>query len=122
IRDEGVIEGRRWKSLFTDLVDHEREMMGGMGPFERTFLKEKPGTKEWLRRLCKGVDDGHACVRGGIIIPFASGAATSQFESPEGQPSANPSSHTAVNTTNVETNLWVPGIWTPIPANSMMAG
>jgi hypothetical protein len=122
IDDEGVIEGRRWKSLFTDLVDHEREVMGGMGPFERTWLKEQPGTREWTRKLMKGVDEGFARVVGGVIIPFASGAASSQFGSVEGQPAAPPSSFTAVNTTNVETNLWVPAIWTPIPANSMVAG
>jgi hypothetical protein len=33
-----------------------------------------------------------------------------------------PSSHTAVANTVTRTNLWVPGIWTPIPAMDARAG
>lgn len=122
IENEGLIEGRRWKSLYTDLVDHERKHMGGMGPFERRWILERLSPKERLRRLIEGADRGLAVAREGVLCPVISGGAAGPFVSVVGQPSGNPSSFTAVNTTNVETNLWVPGIWTPIPANDMSAG
>ena len=34
----------------------------------------------------------------------------------------NPTSFTAVASTTTETNLWVPAIWTPIPANDAVPG
>lgn len=123
VRNEGLIEGREWKSLFENLVVNEREQMGGYGPFERTWLLERKRTPERLRRLLEGVNGRLVAVRDGKLVPqvWSCGAA-SQFGSPEGQPVGPPSSFTSVNTTNVETNLWVPAIWTPIPANSMYAG
>lgn len=124
IENEGVIEGRRWKALYEGLVENERNMMGGMGPFERRWVLERCNPKEMLRKLIKSIDagDGLACVREGVLMPVIRGGASSQFSSPEGQPAAPPSSFTPVASTNVETNLWVPAIWTPIPANSMITG
>lgn len=122
IEHEGLIEGRRWKALYTDLVDNERLQMGGLGPFERRWVLERCNPKERVRRLLEGVNEGLARVQDGVAMPIIRGGASSPFQSPVGQPSANPSSHTSVNTTNVETNLWVPAIWTPIPANDMVAG
>ncbi len=124
IENEGVIEGRRWKALYEGLVENERTKMGGMGPFERRWVLERCNPKEMLRRCIVSLDknDGLACVRDGVVMPVIRGGASSTFQSPVGQPSSNPTSHTAVNTTNVETNLWVPGIWTPIPANDMVTG
>lgn len=124
IENEGVIEGRRWRALYEGLVENERQAMGGMGPFERRWVLERCNPKEMVRRLIESIDrgDGLACLRDGVLMPVIRGGAASTFQSPVGQPSAPPSSFTAVNTTNVETNLWVPGIWTPIPANDMTAG
>ncbi len=122
VENEGVIEGRRWKALYEALVVSEREDMGGYGPFERRWVLERCRPKERIRVLLEGVNTGLVRVAGGQLMPRVSGAAASQFASPEGQPVANPTSHTSVNTTNVETNLWVPAIWTPIPANSMITG
>lgn len=122
IDNEGLIEGRAWRALYEGLVENERERMGGMGPFERRWVLERCNPKERVRQLIKGVNEGLARVDHGIIVPVIRGGASSPFNSVVGQPSANPSSHTAVNTTNVETNLWVPGIWTPIPANDMVTG
>jgi hypothetical protein len=112
IENECVIEGRRWKALLDDMIDHERSCRGAiLGPWERWLL---------LERLPERTRSKMA--RGFLLGADGPMAVSSQFNSIEGQPSANPSSFTAVNTTNVETNLWTPAIWTPIPANSMAAG
>ena len=104
-----VIEGRRWRGLLDEIIDMEREAMGGFGAFEQWKLRER-APERVHRLLAKGREHPNLV------------AANSPFASVVGQPSANPSSFTAVNTTNAETNLWVPAIWTPIPANDMQAG
>lgn len=104
-----VVAGRRWQAMVDELIDHERQFRDAiLGPWERwRYLERAP---ERTRRLLeKGRLHPELVALNGLVAP-------------EGQPSANPSSHTSVNTTNVETNLWVPAIWTPIPANSMTAG
>ncbi len=105
-----------------DVIGMERQSMGGMGPFERRWLRGRPSTSERMRLLCDGVDSGLAKVVDGVICPIVRGGAASTFTTPVGQPAAAPTSFTAVGNTNVETNLWVPSIWTPIPANDMVAG
>lgn len=115
-----LLVGRRWKAHLDETIDMEREVMGGLGPFERWKMAERVG--ERMRRAFECVNLGLAEPYGGRIIPIMKGGANSPFASVVGQPSAAPASFTAVNTTNVETNLWVPAIWTPIPANDMQAG
>lgn len=106
---DGMLTGRAWRTHMDEIIDREQAAFGGFGPFERWRLMDK--APEQVRRLlAKGREYP------GIVN------VTSPFNSVEGQPSAAPSSFTPVASTNVETNLWVPGIWTPIPANSMMAG
>jgi hypothetical protein len=112
IENEGVIEGRRWKALLDDMIDHERDCRGAiLGPWERWLLLERLPERT-RRKMARGFQLG---ADGPMNV-------SSQFVSVEGQPSAPPTSFTAVSTTNVETNLWTPAIWTPIPANSMSAG
>lgn len=106
---EGLVRGRVWRSILDECVDHEREEMGGFGPFERWKLMER--SPERVRRLLEKARTD----------PWLQ-AVAAPFAAPVGQPVANPSSHTTVNNTNVETNLWVPAIWTPIPVNDMLAG
>lgn len=104
-----LITGNRWRSILDEMIDRERASMGGFGPFERARLVERAPEK--VHRL---LERGR---RSPEIVNV-----TSAFTAVEGQPSAAPASFTPIASTNVETNLWVPGIWTPIPANSMMAG
>lgn len=119
--DDGeLVQGRKFRDLMEQVVGHERHHLGGLGPFERWLTYEK--AKEPLRRAFDLVNEGLARPYGGRIIPIMQGGANSPFASPVGNPVAAPTSFTAVNTTNVETNLWVPSIWTPIPANDMSAG
>lgn len=117
-----VLSGRRWRNVLHDTIEMERQSMGGLGPFERQWLKERKKTKESVRRMFDLVNDGLAMPYQGKLVPVVKGGASSPFASVVGQPAANPASHTAVNTTTSETNLWVPGIWTPIPANDMVTG
>lgn len=107
--DDTIVKGRRLRALVDDMIDLERINMGGMGPFERDWYiaKAPDAIQRQLRLGAKHPDVVN--VRG-------------PFSGPTGQPSANPTSYTAVNTTNVETNLWTPAIWTPIPANDMETG
>jgi len=116
-----LLTGRAWRLKCEEVIDMERESMGGMGPMERDWLLTRP-ISEWKRRLLLGVNDGFVNVKDGQLCPIAIGGAASPFASVVGQASAAPTSFTAVNTTNVETNLWVPAIWSPIPANDMAAG
>ncbi len=104
-----IIQGRRWRGLLDEIIDMEREAMGGFGAFERWKLMDK-APERVHRLLQKGREHPN-------IV-----AANSPFASVVGQPSGMPTSGTTVNNTNVETNLWVPAIWSPIPANDMQAG
>lgn len=103
-----LLAGRRWKTMLDEIIDMEKESMGGFGSFERWKLMER--APERVHRLLEKSRE-HPHIVG----------ANSPFGSVVGQPSANPSSFTAVST-NVETNLWTPAIWTPIPANDMQTG
>lgn len=107
--DEGVYRytGRALTAKVEEMVDWERQFTG-LGMFERDWLvaRAPDSVRRNLRRARK---QPHVV---GLNGPFAG---------PEGQPVAAPSSFTAVNTTNVETNLWTPNIWTPIPT-AMAAG
>lgn len=89
----------------------ERELAAGelFGPFHRAWLSER--APERVRRNLK-----LAAERPNLV------AADAGYAALEGQNSANPASFTAVTASATETNLWVPAIWTPIPANSMRAG
>lgn len=106
--DSVIVTGRRWRSLVDEIIDMEREQTF-LGPFERARLLEKAPEK--VHRLLE-----KARLHPDIVC------ANSPFASPVGQPAGAPSSFTAVASTNVETNLWVPSIWSPIPANDMQAG
>lgn len=106
-----IITGRAWKAMCDEIIDRER-MLGhgfGVGPMERDRLiaKAPDRVRYELRR---------ANLRRDLE------AVSPSFQAVTGQPAANPSSFSSVNTTNVETNLWTPNIWTPIPANDMQAG
>ncbi|HEY1249178.1 MAG TPA: hypothetical protein VGE97_09335 [Nitrososphaera sp.] len=107
--EDQVITGRRWRSILDELIDHERTMRNAtLGPWERwKYLEKLP--ERTKRLILKGQQNPELVMLNGLVAP-------------EGQPSGPPTSFTAVNTTNVETNLWVPAIWTPIPANSMTSG
>lgn len=109
IEPDVLIAGRRWRNLLDEVIDSEKEAMGGFGPFEQWRLRER--APERVHRLLE-----KARARPDLVC------ASSPFASPTGQPSAPPSSFTAVASTNVETNMWTPAIWTPIPANDMQAG
>jgi hypothetical protein len=104
-----LMTGRRWRTMLDEIIDMEQESTGGFGPFERWRLNER-APERVKRLLAKGREHPNLV------------AANSPFASVVGQPSSAPSSFTPVGTTNVETNLWVPAIWTPIPANDMQAG
>lgn len=106
---ETMLTGRAWRTHMDEIIDREKAAMGGFGPFERARLLEK-APERVLSLLAKGREHPNLV------------AANSQFASVVGQGSAAPASFTAVNTTNVETNLWVPAIWSPIPGNDMAAG
>lgn len=116
-----MLSGRRWRTLLDEIIDMERDgFKTALGPFERWKTRQK--ATESLRNAFDLVDKGLARPYRNRIVPLMQGGANSPFGSPVGNPSAAPSSFTAINTTNVETNLWVPAIWTPIPANDMQAG
>ena len=104
-----TITGRPWRTMLDELIDHERTCRGAiLGPWERwLYLDRAPERTRALLAKSRQFPDV-VCLNG--------------LTAPEGQPSAAIASFTAVNTTNVETNLWVPAIWTPIPANSMLGG
>ncbi len=116
-----MLSGRRWRNLLDEIIDQERAAFGtALGPFERWKVRDKASEK--MRFAFDCVDKGLARPFADRIIPVMQGGASSPFASVVGQPEAAPSSFTAVGTTNVETNLWVPAIWSPIPANDMSAG
>jgi hypothetical protein len=94
----------------SDLIDLEREAGQPFGPFHREWLLER--APERVRRNLELA----------AKYPHLVGMPASQFTGTEGQVAANPSSFTAVTASATETNLWVPSIWTPIPANTMQAG
>jgi hypothetical protein len=107
--EDQVLKGRAWRSMLDELIDHERSFtQRKFNPWERWLYLDK--APERTRKLLR-----NAQLHPEIVM-------LNGLTAPEGQPSGPPTSHTAVNTTNVETNLWVPAIWTPIPANSMLAG
>lgn len=106
---EALLTGRAWRSHRDEIIDREKTAMGGFGPFERARLMEK--APESVHKLLQRARD----------YPGVQNV-QSNFTGPTGQPSAPPTSFSAVASTNVETNLWVPAIWTPIPANDMVAG
>lgn len=107
--DDAVLTGRRWRNLMDEIIDMEHEAMGSFGAFERWRLMEH-APERVHKLLQKGREHPN-------IV-----AANSPFASVVGNPASAPSSFTAVGTTNSETNLWVPAIWSPIPANDMQAG
>ncbi len=97
---------------FDPKVIIEREQAAGVlfGPFHRSWLLARAPEK--VRRMLEKA----------TLHPELVGMPASQYTGPEGQVSANPSSFTAVTAATTDTNLWVPAIWTPIPANSARAG
>jgi hypothetical protein len=100
-----------YKLSLDDLIDKERESGLCCGPFERSLLLERAPERA-RRYLLKALE-----------FPTIVNMPMSPFTGPgEGQPVGPPASFTSINTTNVETNLWTPAIWTPIPANTMYAG
>lgn len=115
-----LIVGRAWRNVLDETIDQERAVFGGLGPFERWKTRDKASEK--MRRAFDLVDLNLARPYNGRIVPIMHGGASSPFASVVGNPAAAPSSFTAVGATNVETNLWVPAIWSPIPGNDMQAG
>jgi len=93
-----------------DLIEREQDSGVPFGPFHRSWLLERAPEK--VRRQLE-LAAKH---------PDMVGMPAPSFTGLEGQTVANPSSFTAVTASATETNLWVPAIWTPIPANSMYAG
>lgn len=94
-----------------ELIDKERESGLRCGPFERALLLER--APERTRRYLEK----------GKRFPDIYNMPASAFTGPgEGQPVGPPASFTAVGTTNSETNLWTPAIWSPVPANTMYSG
>lgn len=94
-----------------ELVDKERESGLICGPFERRLLVDR--APERARRYLEKA----------LLFPEIVNMPVSPFTGPgEGVSVANPSSFGQVASTNVETNIWTPAIWTPIPANTMYAG
>lgn len=106
---EGLVRGRVWRSYLSEAIDIERTNGLGFGPFEQWKMREKAPEKV-LRLLARGREEPSFYNVGSVLA------------APTGQPSAAISSFAAVSNTNVETNMWVPGIWTPIPANDMVGG
>lgn len=104
-----TITGRPWRVMLDELIDHERDCRGAiLGPWERwLYLDRAPERTRAL--LAKGRQFPDVVCLNGLTTPI-------------GAPGGPPSSFTAVNTTNVETNLWVPAIWTPISALTLVAG
>ena len=111
-----TVRGRQFFMLRDEIIERERAarqipgtmVAGPFGSWESHYLlqraPERVRRQIELARRFPGIRN-----------------ATSPFQTVEGQPSAAPASFTPVTSTS-ETNLWVPSIWTPIPANSMMAG
>jgi hypothetical protein len=93
-----------------DIIDKEIEGGNAFGPFHRNWLIDRAPEK--VRRNLKLAQK----------YPHLVGMPSSLYTGVVGQPKANPSSFTAVTASATETNLWVPSIWTPIPANDMDAG
>jgi hypothetical protein len=90
----------------------EREQAAGVpfGPFHRQWLLERaPEQVRWLLRKA-------------ALNPSLVGMPGQGFSGPDlvNAPSANLRS--AINTTTVETNLWDPALWAPIPALDMKPG
>lgn len=104
-----LVTGRNLRVLVDEMIDRERAFSRGLGPFERDRL------------LAKAPDRIRRELRLAAQRPQLVGVSPS-FQAVVGQPSANPSSYTAVNTTNVETVLWTAAIWTPIAANDAQTG
>lgn len=107
--DVQVLTGRRWRSFIDDIVAMERDAMGGLGPYEQDWIVTRR-SPERVRQLLE-----RARARPDLVC------SNSPYAGVVGQPSSNPTSFGA-NSTNVETNLWTPAIWTPIPANTMQTG
>jgi hypothetical protein len=93
----------------SDLIEKEQEGGCQLGPFHRQWLIER--APERIRRNLELAQR----------FPNLVGA-QSQYTATVGNSAANPTSFTAVTASATETNLWVPAIWTPIPANDMTAG
>lgn len=93
-----------------DIIEREIDAGVMFGPFHRSWLNERAPEK--VRRQLE-----FAAKRPDLV-----GMPASQYTGPEGAVSANPSSFTSVTASATDTNLWVPAIWTPIPANSARAG
>lgn len=98
------------KLTISDII--EREISAGQmfGPFHRRWLLDRAPEK--VRRHLELA----------ALRPELVGMPASQYTGPEGAVSANPSSFGSVTASATDTNLWVPAIWTPIPANSVRAG
>jgi hypothetical protein len=104
-----MLSGRRWRSLLDELIDHERTGRKAiLGPWER--WKQLERAPERTKRMIE-----KARLHPELV-------ALNGLAAPVGQPAAPPAAFTPVASTNVETNLWVPAIWTPIGANTMAAG
>jgi len=92
-----------------DIIAKEQENGQQFGSFHRNWLlKRAPNSVREYQRL--------GSIFSGLKMADAS------FSAVEGQASAIPTSATAVTASATETQLWVPAIWTPIPANSTRAG
>jgi hypothetical protein len=100
-------EYRKW--TIHDII--EREIAAGqiLGPFHKRYLLERAPEKV-MQHL-------EMAIRHPKVV-----AASAQFTGTEGQAAGAPTNFTAVTASATETNLWVPGIWTPIPTNTMIAG
>lgn len=107
--EDQKISGRRWRNVLDELIDHERSLRGSiLGPWEKwLYLERAPESTK--RLLAKGRQFPEIVNINGLAAPI-------------GAPGAPPTSFTAVNTTNAETNLWTPAIWTPIAALQPVAG
>lgn len=98
------------KLTIDDIVERELDAGVKCGPFHRLWLLERAPEKvkrqlELARRF-----------------PEIVGMPESQYTGPEGVAAMAPTNFTAVTASATETNLWVPSLWTPIPAGTMIAG
>jgi hypothetical protein len=93
-----------------DIIERERAAGVDFGPFHRMWLLERAPEK--VRRYLEL----------GAKHPNVVGMPESQYTGPEGAAAMAPTNFTAVTASATETNLWTPNIWTPIPANTMIAG
>lgn len=89
----------------------EREQASGQafGPFHRQWLLERAPEK--VRKMLE-----KARLHPELV------ATRQPFMAPDAQDFPPASLKSAINTTTVETNLWDPGLWAPIPALDMRAG